>query len=69
MSLKKIRKTCDRCKKEVSTTKDINGNLEGFYNVGTIIWSKYARPGEFFVCTPCLHSDESFLKDNPYLRK
>lgn len=59
---------CDRCGEVVEGQRFREGT-SGFYDVTRPHTSKYAKPGEKYVCDACMLKDESYLADYPYMRQ
>ena len=65
--MKTVQIQCDRCKKIVDgIIGDVplpgipNKFIDGFYDVTTGIWKKFARYGETNLCDECMHNDPSY---------
>ena len=57
---------CSRCLKDLSslmrTTTDVF--TCGYYEVASGTWSKYATPGEVFLCDACMFADSRYIQDH-----
>lgn len=51
---------CSRCKKNVVSALKMPDFTGGYYEVAQGEWSKYANPGEVYLCDPCMHSEPRY---------
>lgn len=68
-----VYRKCDRCSQwirgiEIEATNDYPGGTGGFYYVGpAYYWTRYSNPGETVVCDNCMHKDERYIREYPYI--